>query len=144
MNILKKLFWAWVFLMCLRFAIGGPIALVFGFLNLTGLREGYIIPHAILIGIIYTFFGGWGCLWSGRKLFEKSGKATPIPEPVQAQASPPSPQPVQKIAVVCPHCDANYSVDPKFAGKAGRCKKCGGAVVVPDRELGAFEREMEA
>ena len=48
-----------------------------------------------------------------------------------------------KIKVVCSHCDAAGLVDPKLAGKAGRCKKCGGMIVVPDKRLGISQSDSE-
>lgn len=81
MRIFKKLFWVFVFVMALRFAIGGPIALVAGILDLVGALEEEIVSYAIPLGLAYTGLGGFVCYWSGKKLF---GKAKP---PEQARKS---------------------------------------------------------
>ncbi len=50
------------------------------------------------------------------------------------------PPPPKKISLNCPHCDAKYSVGEQYAGKQGRCKKCGGLIVVPDRRHAATKQ----
>ena len=36
-----------------------------------------------------------------------------------------------RIHFQCTNCGKKYSVDPKYAGKSGRCKKCGVVITVP-------------
>src|SRR5262245_31857268 len=46
------------------------------------------------------------------------------------------------ISVTCPECDAPYRISDDMAGKAIKCKKCGGRVPVPvgNSELGSRAR----
>ena len=43
----------------------------------------------------------------------------------------------------CPHCGAMIRVDEKHRGKKGRCKTCGGEIIVPpsDKEVDEFLRD---
>ncbi len=48
------------------------------------------------------------------------------------------------LTVVCPSCQANLRVRPEFAGRAGKCPKCGAIVHVPALEPQAeAERRVE-
>jgi len=35
------------------------------------------------------------------------------------------------IQITCPNCQATFKTDDKYAGRSGKCPKCGGRVVVP-------------
>jgi predicted Zn finger-like uncharacterized protein len=43
------------------------------------------------------------------------------------------------IAVTCPECDRSFSVRDEFAGRRGRCPRCGGVFTVPDQADDAVE-----
>lgn len=48
-----------------------------------------------------------------------------------------------RIAFACPSCGATGSVDGSAAGKAGRCKHCGGRFTIPEAEPAA-EYDLQA
>jgi len=48
------------------------------------------------------------------------------------------------IAMVCPHCGNRLSIPEGYAGKSGKCKKCGGHIAVPRPQTHGIQKEARA
>jgi DNA-directed RNA polymerase subunit RPC12/RpoP len=48
------------------------------------------------------------------------------------------------IEFFCHNCGSKFTVDPRLAGKQGRCKKCGGRMTVPNVAMKAAKPELVA
>lgn len=43
------------------------------------------------------------------------------------------------IAIKCPSCSYEFDVDDQFAGRSGKCKRCGESIRVPSASFGGME-----
>ncbi len=135
MKVLSKIAQVVVLLSCSFLFLGGLLLLTFAFIRLSDDSHSAIAGLYLGRAVIPLLLGGAGCYWAGRRLFGKKG------EPATTKSVTPSPvetveqKPAPKIEASCPHCDAKYAVEEQYAGKQGRCKKCGGLMVVPDKRL---------